>query len=198
MNQALLSCVYLANEQEYLACFSLYDTLRPEVQEVITRLKGQQLKISLLSGDSQRVVDHIAQQLQITNAIGGVLPAEKLDYIRQLQAQGDIVAMVGDGVNDAPVLAGANVSLAMGSGSQLAQASADMVILSENLAQLPAAIALSRQMQRIIYQNFAWAIVYNIIAIPLAAMGWILPWMAVIGMSMSSVLVVLNALRLRN
>jgi len=198
LNQAMLSHVYLVNESEYLACFSLQDTLRPEIFEVISTLKKQQLSISLLSGDNQVVVDYMAQKLQITNAIGGVLPEEKLDYIRQLQAEGEIVAMVGDGVNDAPVLAGANVSLAMGSGSQLAQASADMVILSENLAQLPAAIALSKKMQRIIYQNFAWAILYNIIAIPLAAMGWILPWMAAIGMSMSSLLVILNALRLKS
>lgn len=195
---AILSDIYLVNEQEYLACFSLQDALRSEVFEVIARLKKQSLSISLLSGDNQVVVDQMAQQLGITNAIGGVLPQEKLDYIRHLQAQGEVVAMIGDGVNDAPVLAGANVSLAMGSGSQLAQASADMVILSENLAQLPTAIRLSKKMQRIIYQNFSWAIFYNILAIPLAAMGWILPWMAALGMSMSSVLVILNALRLKN
>jgi Cu2+-exporting ATPase len=198
LNQAMCSDVYLVSDGEYLARFALYDTLRPEVYDVIQTLKTQSLKISLLSGDSQPMVDYVAKQLQITNAIGGVLPEAKLAYIRQLQQQGEIVAMVGDGVNDAPVLAGANVSLAMGSGSQLAQASADMVILSENLAQLPAAVALSRKMQRIIYQNFSWAIFYNILAIPLAAMGWILPWMAAIGMSLSSLLVVLNALRLRH
>ena len=197
-NQNHLSMIYLARQGELLAQFCLSDSLRPEALSVIQALKAQNIKVSLLSGDNQTAVDAVAQQLQIEHAIGTLLPADKLKKIRQWQAQGEVVAMVGDGVNDAPVLAGANVSLAMGSGSQLAQASADMIILSESLKQLPAALTLSRKMQSVIYQNFSWAIFYNLLAIPLAAMGWILPWMAAIGMSISSVLVVLNALRLRD
>jgi Cu2+-exporting ATPase len=165
---------------------------------VIKALQEQNIRVSLLSGDSQVVVNHICQQLNITMGIGALLPEDKLRHLQALQAEGEIVAMVGDGVNDAPVLASANVSLAMGSGSQLAQASADMILLSESLAQLPAALQLSRKMQRVIKQNFIWAFVYNIVAVPLAAMGMILPWMAAIGMSISSLLVVLNALRLKN
>ena len=190
--------IFLGREGEWLASFTLVDEIRKEAREVIQKLKEQGLTVSLLSGDGQFAVDNVAQNLSITNAIGGLLPENKLQHLQSLQAQGDIVAMVGDGVNDAPVLASANVSLAMGSGSQLAQASADMVLLSENLEQLPTAVEISRRMQSIIKQNFSWAIGYNLVALPLAAMGLVLPWMAAIGMSMSSLLVVLNALRLKN
>ena len=192
------SQVYLGCEGEWLASFTLLDEMRAESKQVVHALKEQGLKVTLLSGDTQSVVDGVVASLEIEQGLGGLLPEGKLQYLQRLQAQGEIVAMVGDGVNDAPVLAGADVSLAMGSGSQLAQASADMVLLSESLEQLPEAITLSRKMQTVIYQNFSWAVVYNLFAIPLAATGLVLPWMAAIGMSMSSLLVVLNALRLKN
>ena len=190
--------IFLGRKNEWLANFILHDEIREEAAKVIQTLKKQGLNISLLSGDSQLAVNGVAEQLGIQNAIGDLLPENKLQHLQTLQNQGEIVAMVGDGVNDAPVLASANVSLAMGNGSQLAQASADMVLLSENLEQIPTAVEVSRKMQSIVRQNFSWAIGYNIVAIPLAAMGLILPWMAAIGMSMSSLLVVLNALRLKN
>lgn len=191
------SKVYLGTEQGWLAVIELSDQLRPEAKQVVAELHRMGVNVTLLSGDAPAVVDTVAAELAITNARGAQLPDDKLAYLQSLQESGHVVAMVGDGVNDAPVLAGAQVSMAMGSGSQLAQASADMVLLSENLSQLPLAIQTARRMQKIIRQNFAWAIGYNLLAIPLAASGMIPPWVAAIGMSVSSLIVVLNALRLK-
>ncbi len=191
------STVYLASQSGWIACFNLQDTLRAESKDAINTLKAMGIRTSILSGDENSVVEAIAAELDIDNSYGGLLPDEKLEKLSELQQQGDMVAMVGDGVNDAPVLAQAPVSVAMGKGSQLAQASADMVLLSENIQHLPEAIAVARKMQMIIKQNFFWAIVYNLSAIPLAATGFIAPWMAAIGMTASSLVVVLNSLRLK-
>ncbi len=201
VSQSLLkgySEIFLGTTNKWLAKIIITDHLRSEAYNVVQALKQLNIDISLLSGDSTLVVKDIAQQLGISQALGEQLPADKLAYLKQVQNKGAIVAMIGDGVNDAPILAGAPVSIAMGSGSQLAQASADMVLLSENLHQLPFAIETARRMQRIIKQNFAWTIVYNLLAIPLASSGIVAPWMAAIGMSASSLIVVLNALRLKN
>ncbi|MEZ5452997.1 MAG: heavy metal translocating P-type ATPase [Thiothrix sp.] len=192
------SQVFLGSEDGWLAVIGLADQLRAEAGQMVGELQALGVDVTLLSGDAPPVVAAVAQQLAIPHALGGQLPDGKVAYMRGLLADGATVAMVGDGVNDAPVLAGAPVSIAMGSGSQLAQASADMVLLSENLRQLPFAIHTARRMQTIIKQNFLWTIVYNMVAIPLAASGVIAPWMAAIGMSASSLIVVLNALRLKN
>lgn len=192
------SQVYLGSSAGWLAQISLADQIRAGAKEAIQELRAAGINVSLLSGDNPLVVQQVAEQLGIVKALGGQLPDDKLAYVKALQAQGKVVAMVGDGVNDAPVLAGAAVSIAMGSGSQLAQASADMVLLSESLQQLPFAIKTSRRMQTIIKQNFAWTIAYNLLAIPLAATGLVAPWMAAIGMSASSLIVVLNSLRLKH
>ncbi|NJM12974.1 MAG: HAD-IC family P-type ATPase, partial [Synechococcaceae cyanobacterium SM1_2_3] len=140
---------------------------------------------------------HIARELGIATAAGGMSPQDKLNRLRELQQHGAVVAMVGDGVNDAPVLAAAQVSLAMGSGAQLAHATADMILLSEQLEHLVSSVDMARRTLTIMHENFAWAIAYNLIALPLAAGGWLTPWMSALGMSFSSLLVVLNALRLR-
>lgn len=198
MNNSVYSQVYLGSKAGWLAQITLTDQIRAGASEALKALNDLGIKVTLLSGDHPAVVQQVAVQLGITKALGGQLPADKLSYVKALQAQGKVVAMVGDGVNDAPVLAGAAVSIAMGSGSQLAQASADMVLLSENLQQLPFAINTSKRMQTIIKQNFAWTIGYNLIAIPLAATGLVAPWMAAIGMSASSLIVVLNSLRLKH
>jgi Cu2+-exporting ATPase len=188
--------VLLADGQRVLALFYFSDQLRPGVAEVISGLKGLGCRVHLFSGDRKSVAQRTAQEIGIEHAVGEMTPADKLAQLHALQEAGGVVAMVGDGVNDAPVLAGAQVSLAMGGGTQIAQASADMVLLSEDLGQMVDAIKVARQTRQIIRENLAWAVVYNLIALPLAAAGWVAPWMAAIGMSVSSLLVVLNALRL--
>ena len=188
--------IFLANENELLAVFYLSDELREKAVESIQALKALGKKVWLVSGDNEAAVSYIAEQLGIENTRHSMKPEDKLSVIKGLQQQGKIVAMIGDGVNDAPVLAAAQVSIAMGSGTQLAQASADMVLLSEHLPHLVDAIKMAKRSVAIVHQNLSWALIYNILALPLASMGYIAPWMAAIGMSASSLVVVLNALRL--
>jgi len=179
-----------------LAEFYLSDTIREDARASLQGLKAAGLEVWMLSGDRPEVAQQVAAEVGIEHWQAGLSPEQKLAAIRALQADGAVVAMIGDGVNDAPVLAGAEVSVAMGSGAQLAQASADMVLLSGRLMPLVAALDVARKAHRIVRQNLSWAVAYNLIALPLAAMGYIAPWMAAIGMSASSLLVVLNALRL--
>jgi Cu2+-exporting ATPase len=190
--------VLLGDADGLLARFIFADHLRAGATESVRQLEALGLTVELLSGDQEDTVRAVAGQLGIEHFQARCRPQDKLDRINELQGQGAVVAMVGDGVNDAPVLAGAQVSLAMGGGTQLAHASADMVLLSEQLPHLVAAVRTSRRTLRIIRQNLMWALVYNAVAVPLAAMGWVAPWMAAIGMSSSSLVVVLNALRLRS
>ena len=190
--------VLLGSEQGLLAHFTFADRLREGAAETVQRLKKLGLEVELLSGDEAGTVQAVAGELGIDLFQSRCRPEDKLARIHALQQQGAVVAMVGDGVNDAPVLAGATVSVAMGGGTQLAHASADMVLLSEQLQHLVAAVRVSRRTLAVIRQNLAWALVYNVVALPLAAAGWVAPWMAAIGMSTSSLVVVINALRLRN
>ena len=189
--------VVLGDETGLLAWFQLTDTLRPGAAAAVQALQARGLTVELLSGDRPDAVAHIAREAGIAMATGGLSPQDKLDRLRELQRQGAVVAMVGDGVNDAPVLAAAQVSLAMGSGTQLAHATADMILLSEKLEHLVGGVDMARRTLAIMRENFAWAIGYNLLALPLAAGGWLTPWMSAIGMSCSSLLVVVNALRLR-
>ena len=188
--------IFLANENELLAVFFLSDELREQAAESIQALKELGKKVWLVSGDNEAAVSYIAGQLGIENTRHSMKPEDKLAVIHELQQQNEVVAMIGDGVNDAPVLAAAQVSIAMGGGTQLAQASADMVLLSEHLPHLVDAMKMAKRSVNIVHQNLSWALVYNVLALPLASMGYIAPWMAAIGMSASSLVVVLNALRL--
>ncbi len=198
-NLQTITVVCLANTQKTYAIFVLQDKVRTGAKVLIDNLQSMGKQIVLLSGDHKIPVQLIAKQLDIPqqHAYAELKPEDKLLHLKVLQQQGSIVAMVGDGINDAPVLAGAQVSIAMGNGTQLAAASADMVLLNSDLEQLNHGISIMQKTMRIIRQNLIWALVYNIIAVPLAVMGYIQPWLAAIGMSLSSLFVILNALRLR-
>jgi len=188
--------IALGDEQDVLALFVLSDVIREQADTTIAALQAMGIEVSLLSGDQAGIVNAVAKQLGINNKQSGLLPEEKLQQVQAMQRKGDIVVMVGDGVNDAPVLAAAQVSVAMGAGSQIAHASADMVLLSERLPHVVEGVVMARRTLSVIKQNLIWALAYNALALPMAAAGWVAPWMAAIGMSVSSLVVVLNALRL--
>jgi Cu2+-exporting ATPase len=189
--------IALGGEAGILAFFRLGDEIRPEAAGLIRDLKAANCQVVLMSGDAEAVTCRVARQLGIEDARSAMSPQDKRDAVAALQAKGLIVAMVGDGVNDAPVLAQAQVSVAMGAGAQLARAQADLVLLSEDLEHLRRGARRSRFALRVIRQNLSWSFVYNFLALPLAALGHVMPWAAGIGMSASSLLVVLNALRIQ-
>ncbi|MDP2830105.1 MAG: heavy metal translocating P-type ATPase [Sulfuricellaceae bacterium] len=195
--QAGSTQVWLCDERQALASFLISDELRPEAQDLIATLKQRGYNLSILSGDSEQAVRHFASQLGITDSRWSLHPEDKLSALKSLQAEGRVVAMIGDGINDAPVLAGADVSIAMGGGTQVARASSDIVLLSEKLPDIGRALQTGRDAMVIMKQNFIWAAGYNLLALPFAALGFIPPWLAALGMSVSSLVVVLNALRLR-
>ncbi|OGA21960.1 MAG: hypothetical protein A3H34_08405 [Betaproteobacteria bacterium RIFCSPLOWO2_02_FULL_67_19] len=190
------SAAWLADASGWLARFALEDPLRAEAASLVQSLHAAGLRVHLVSGDAPRVVEALARSLGIASFAGGATPQDKFAFVARLQAEGRVVAMLGDGLNDAPVLARADVSIAMGSGAEIAQLHSDLVLLGERLGAVPVALACARRAMRVIRQNFAWALVYNAVALPAAAAGWVGPWEAAAGMAASSFIVVLNALRL--
>jgi Cu2+-exporting ATPase len=188
--------VYLGMDNELIARFDLEDEIRPGARETLAELKDLGLRPALVSGDNAVAVQRVAEALDIDEHYSGCAPEDKLDIIRAAQQTGDAVIMVGDGINDAPVLAGADASVAPVHGALLAQTSADVIMLGESLSPLVTGVRLARKTMQIVRQNLAWAVVYNAVALPLAAAGLVPPWAAAIGMSASSLIVVLNALRL--
>lgn len=186
----------LGDSQQALAWFALDDQLRPDAQALLSTCRERGWQVLLLSGDSSPMVQHIAQQLGIEDARGGLTPDDKLQVLKDLHRQGRHVLMLGDGVNDVPVLAAADISIAMGSATDLAKTTADAILLSNSLSSLISALQVAKKTRRIIIENLAWATLYNGLVIPFAAIGWVTPGWAALGMSVSSLLVVLNALRL--
>ncbi len=188
--------VLLVGERGPLAWFGLRDELRSGAPALIDELRRDGVRPHLLTGDPSRGATRVARRLGIERARGGASPADKLAYVRDLQGRGAVVAMAGDGVNDAPVLGAAQVSIAMGGGSDLTRTRADAVLLEGDLEALSRAVGWSRKTQRVIRQNLLWALLYNLTILPMAGAGWVAPYAAAIGMSLSSLLVVGNALRL--
>jgi Cu2+-exporting ATPase len=188
--------LWLGDGERALARFELRDELREDAHEAMARLRALALELRIASGDGADAVGETATALRIEHTDARLSPAGKLARIRELQSQGHRVLMLGDGINDAPVLAGADVSMAMGDGSALAQRAADILLLDGALTRLPQAIALARRTQRVLRQNLCWALLYNAASLALAASGQLHPGVAALGMAASSLWVTFNALRL--
>ena len=195
-NEHGVTQVFLARDGTLLARFALADTLRPGARTLVGGLRRRGIETTIASGDSLAAVERAARELGVTHHLAGLSPEDKLDEAARLAASGERVLMLGDGVNDTPALAGAHVSVAMGRGAAAAAARADAVLIGDDPGRLLAALDIARRARRIVKQNLAWALGYNLVALPLAAAGAVPPWAAAIGMSLSSLAVAGNALRL--
>jgi Cu2+-exporting ATPase len=193
--EAAATVVLLGHEDGVVAALALGDTPRQDAAAAVAALRAIGVEPILMSGDRAQTARAVGTMLGIRDARGDLSPEDKREAIRALQASGAVVAMVGDGVNDAPGLAQAQVSVSVGSATPLAQWTADVVILSDALARVGEAVAHARRTLRIVRENLAWASVYNAVAIPAAALGHVTPLLAAVGMSASSLVVVGNALR---
>jgi Cu2+-exporting ATPase len=188
--------LWLGDGTHAVARFAVRESQRADAAQAVAALRELDLAIHLSSGDAIAPVTRFAAVVGIDTARARQTPEDKLAMVRELQQRGHVVAMIGDGLNDAPVLAGADVSIAIGAGAALAQRAADFVLTGNSLMRIPEAIAIARRSQRVIRQNLGWALGYNLLAIPLAMAGRVTPWMAALGMALSSLIVTANALRL--
>ncbi len=196
--QAGKTTIFLVVDGRPRGILAAADTLKPGAAKTVAALTDMGLKLALISGDNRQAVAAVAASVGIDQTLAEVLPGDKADRIAKLQAAGEVVAMAGDGVNDAPALAQADVGIALGTGADVALEAADLTLIRDDLTLIPMAIELSRRMMRIIRQNLFWAFCYNLVAIPLAALGYLSPAVAALAMALSSVSVVTNSLRLRN
>jgi Cu2+-exporting ATPase len=190
------SVLYVVAEGEVVGALTQEDEVRPESHIAVDELHERDVRVAMITGDAQQVADSVAGALGIDEVFAEVLPADKDAKVAQLKDRNETVAMVGDGVNDAPALARADVGIAIGAGTDVAIDTADVVLMSSDPLDVPTALTIGRGTLRKMRQNLGWAIGYNLAALPLAAFGLVPPWLAAIGMSLSSVVVVLNAMRL--
>jgi Cu2+-exporting ATPase len=194
--EALVCQVHLCTEHTWLASWQLSEDVRPDAVQTVALLKDLGVHVWLLSGDRPEAVTQVAQEVGVIHALGACTPNDKLLHLQAAQAQGARVAMVGDGLNDGPVLAGAHVSIAFGNAVPLAQSKSDLVLMGGSLLVVAQSVKLARKTLRVVKQNLVWAAAYNAVCVPLAALGWLPAWLAGLGMALSSLWVVVNALRL--
>jgi Cu2+-exporting ATPase len=189
--------VHLADNDGLIASFIFLDTARDGLEDLLASAQRRNITVHLVSGDDPATVAWWANHVGIANYLGGCTPEDKYEYIERLQKAGHFIWAIGDGVNDAPLLARADVSIAVGAGAPLAAAGADAILTAASLEPLAKTLLLADKTAMIIKENLLWALIYNLLAIPVAMMGWVNPWVAGIGMSLSSLAVTLNAWRLR-
>jgi Cu2+-exporting ATPase len=189
--------VLLGNEEGIVAQFAIGDELRGDARETLHTLRGAGFRTLIASGDREAAVASVARQLGVREWHSAMLPEDKVSLVKKMRGDGTKVVMVGDGINDAPVLAAADASIALDAGTALARATADAVVLGRRLGSVVDGVRIARRTRRIIRQNIVWAIAYNVTAVPLAASGMLAPWMAALGMSLSSLVVVANAMRVQ-
>ncbi|MCY1241216.1 putative copper-importing P-type ATPase A [compost metagenome] len=191
------TAMIVAADGAAIGVIAVADTLKPEAKEAIAALRSEGIEVVLLTGDNERTARAVARQLGIDRVIAEVLPGDKARIVKELQAGGKMVAMVGDGVNDAPALATADIGIAIGSGSDVAKETGGIVLIKDDVREVVMAIRLSRATLRKIKQNLFWAFIYNSIGIPVAALGFLNPIIAAAAMALSSLSVIVNSALLK-